>query len=389
MHNNDSVAVSIIVPLYHAVQHVPAIVGAIKAQTWGDFEALLINGDPDAETARALEAAIAGDARFTVIEHPNQGAGAARNVGLDVAQGEFVAFFDADDVAHPELLERALAVAQSARADVVVFQSEHLDDATGEVHPSPDAWDASCFPGAFDPRSCADDLFGTFRNWLWDKLFRRSHIEREGLRFPALMRSEDLPFTCLAMASAGRIALLDEVLYSYRVNSAASATSTHGVAPTDIIEGCRLLKAGLEERGLMETYRSTYTQWAGLACSINLVQMRDAAAFGQAYNLLHGGGLHELELDACSRAKLALPAGRARKGAAGDIDDADIWAMLGIVEVDDLAAGTFNFMQYRALLDERRHKRELAALCASRTYRLGSALVAPIRAVGRLRKYTR
>ena len=374
-------AASIIVPLWQAAGYAERIVRAIQGQTLQDFEAIMVDGGPGTQTQEALSRAIADDRRFKVVSVPNQGAGAARNAGIDLARGNYLAFFDADDVPLPQLLEHAVARARSTGADIVIYQSEQYDVAKGEVFPSPDAWDASRLPESFAPAELAQDLFGTFRNWPWDKLFSRDFLEREKLRFPHLKRSEDLPFTCTALAAAHRIALLDEVLYRYSVNATSSATATHDGAPLDIIEGCRILKANLQSRDCFDLYRSTFTQWAGLACCVNLLQLETPDAFAQAYAELHDGALRELGLDASSRAAVEMPAAVARGNAAGDIDDEDVWSLLGIVEHDDLARGTFNMLSYRALLEQKRFAREMDAVLCSKTYRLGRVLTTPLRLV--------
>lgn len=103
--------VSVVVPLYNKAATVIRTLDSIAAQTFTDFEVLAINdGSPanDAELARAHP-----DPRIRVIDQPNAGPGAARNRGIREAQGEWVAFLDADDVWLPDYLSSQFALCET------------------------------------------------------------------------------------------------------------------------------------------------------------------------------------------------------------------------------------------------------------------------------------
>lgn len=372
---------SIIVPLHNASRHVGPLCEHIKAQTYGDFEAIFVDGGPADETHEAFQRSVGADTRFHYLFHENEGAGAARNVGLNNAHGEFVCFIDADDTPAPTLLEHTIARAQKDASDIVVFQTRQFDAETNTYHKSPDRWDAASLPTVIEPHNLPDTLFGTFRNWPWDKLFRRAFLEEHALRFPTLLRVEDLAFTCQALACATRISLLDEELYTYTVNDAASSTNTQDMAPTDFIDSCLLLKDFLETHELMDTFKTTYTQWTGLACCVNLLELHSSDAFAQAYMRLHNGDLARLGLDAKGRSKAQLPEAMKDHVAAGHITNSDVWHLLDVIEANDLASGTFHILQFKHELAERTWKWRFNDLKSSRSYQLGNTLLTPLHAL--------
>jgi teichuronic acid biosynthesis glycosyltransferase TuaG len=106
----ESPVVSIITPMYNAERWISQVIGVSKAQTFRQFEHLLVDdASTDASAARARQG-IDGDPRFRVIElRSNAGPSAARNAALSAARGRFIAFLDADDVWLPQKLERQLA----------------------------------------------------------------------------------------------------------------------------------------------------------------------------------------------------------------------------------------------------------------------------------------
>lgn len=113
--------VSVIVPLYNKEPYVRRALDSIAAQTFRDFEAIVVDDesrDRGPEIAAAYE-----DSRFRLIRQRNAGPAGARNRGVAEARGEYLAFLDADDVWRPRYLERALEVLTSQ--PVKAFTAAH------------------------------------------------------------------------------------------------------------------------------------------------------------------------------------------------------------------------------------------------------------------------
>lgn len=292
----SSPEISLIIPLYNAEATVQGLIDSIKVQTFEYFEAIFVNdGSTDASASLVADAAIRDD-RIRLLVQPNAGPGVARNHGMEAARGRYIMFADADDRLMPDAMTRAFGCAERMQADIVVFQARHLDARTDKHHSSPDRWDPTLFPEVFAGIDCPDHLFSQFRNWPWDKLFRRSFLMRNGLRFPALHRTEDLPFTCKALSLATRIAPLDEELYLYRVNNELSSTQTRDRHPLDFLHACEDFHAFLVAHGLFETFHADYLRWIGLCVFVNLTELRTYEGFCEVFDALKAGGLARLEL---------------------------------------------------------------------------------------------
>lgn len=110
---------SIIVPVYKVEKYLPKCIDSILAQTFRDFELILVDdGSPDNCGAICDEYA-ARDSRIKVIHQENAGVSAARNAGLDIATGTYLGFVDSDDWIEPELYETMIAQMGETQADVV------------------------------------------------------------------------------------------------------------------------------------------------------------------------------------------------------------------------------------------------------------------------------
>ncbi|MDE5923139.1 MAG: glycosyltransferase [Muribaculum sp.] len=108
----DSYMVSVIIPVWNVEEFLDECLESVAVQTYGDFEVVMVDDgstDGSAEICRKWEAR---DKRFRLVQKDNGGLSSARNTGLMVAEGEYVAFVDSDDVVHPKYLEILVGMAE-------------------------------------------------------------------------------------------------------------------------------------------------------------------------------------------------------------------------------------------------------------------------------------
>lgn len=119
--------ISIIVPVYNVEDSVERCLESIAAQTYPDFEAILIDDGSTDSSGQICEVFASTDTRFHVIHQKNAGPGFARNTGLDNASGEYVLFVDGDDTILPETLETALRLITSGPYDWAGFGYKRIE----------------------------------------------------------------------------------------------------------------------------------------------------------------------------------------------------------------------------------------------------------------------
>ena len=116
--------ISVIVPVYNVERYLPPCLESIAAQKFGDVDVLMVDdGSTDGSAALAEEFA-RRDPRFRLVHQENGGLSKARNTGIEVATGEFIAFVDSDDVLPPRAYELLMAALDETGSDF----------ATGNVH---------------------------------------------------------------------------------------------------------------------------------------------------------------------------------------------------------------------------------------------------------------
>lgn len=204
-------AVSVIVPVYKAENYLHRCVDSLLAQTFTDFEILLIDdGSPDHSGIICDEYA-AKDSRIRVFHKENGGVSSARNIGLDKSNGEWIVFVDSDDWVDDIWLEK---YNDSMDIDTdIIFQGYVREERNNkQIFHYYDTCKKQETVNII-PKLEQRDLFG----WTWMKIFRSSIIKKYNLRFNQnISMNEDLIFTlefCLHIKH--KIKVLSSTTYHY------------------------------------------------------------------------------------------------------------------------------------------------------------------------------
>ena len=123
--------VSVIIPCYNHGRFVTDAVESVLRQTLADLEVIIID-DGSTDDSAAVIGGVRND-RVRVLRTENRGVSAARNAGLDLAQGEFIAFLDADDAWEPAKLERQVALMDAEPEVALVFTDLRRYSADGDI----------------------------------------------------------------------------------------------------------------------------------------------------------------------------------------------------------------------------------------------------------------
>jgi len=120
--------ISVIIPVYKVERYLDACVASVVGQTYPDLEIILVDdGSPD-NCPALCDAWAAKDTRIRVIHRSNGGLSAARNSGLDICTGEYIAFVDSDDRLEPDVLEQAMVARKQTGTDLVLFNYQCVDE---------------------------------------------------------------------------------------------------------------------------------------------------------------------------------------------------------------------------------------------------------------------
>ena len=241
--------VSVIVAAYNAEKYVTETMESLANQSIDDYEIIVVNDGSKDHTIDILRDYESRYDNITVVDKENGGPSSARNRGLDLAKGEYVYFFDADDVLELDALEALYERAKEKKADLVIAKYDIFNRfQTFAVNGINDLVRMEKID-KYEPQ-----ILWTFS--LCNKLFKRSIIEQYELRLPPISYSEDGAFLMRYVYRTNRITGLDRVIFHYRrmfdgeAESITASISSWKIK--DYIEAHRLILESAKESILID-----------------------------------------------------------------------------------------------------------------------------------------
>ncbi len=205
---NPKPPVSILMPVYNAERHLDAAIDSILAQTYTDFELLIID---DGSTDKSLEIVRSyRDKRIRILAAPHQGLVATLNAGLSEARGAFVARMDADDLSTPRRIEKQVEYLHRRPDTALVGSWARLVDEAGEPT-------GTCWAEPIGGRHLYLGLCSSNQFIHGSTMFRRDAALAVGGYRAAFVTAEDYDLW-LRLGEVGELANIPESLYLLRVH---------------------------------------------------------------------------------------------------------------------------------------------------------------------------
>ncbi len=222
--------VSIIVPVYNVKSYVGECVESLCRQTYTNLEILLVDDGSTDGSGEVCDEYAGRDERIRVIHQANRGLSGARNMGLDDARGEYIAFVDSDDLVSTNYVETLYELLMKYEADIaacayVKGTTEQLTDIREKVL-SLDNVKEICMPSV----KLLKQWHGKYKQQetvAWNKLYCREVWNgRKKIRFPESRNHEDVLISHLVVQGAKTIVLTTEILYFYRIRKGSITLQT-------------------------------------------------------------------------------------------------------------------------------------------------------------------
>lgn len=227
--------VSVIVPVYKVEEYLKECVDSIINQTYKNIEIILIDdGSPD-NCGKICDEYVKKDSRIKVIHKENGGLSSARNAGLDVAKGEYIAFVDSDDWLMPTYVYDMLKIAMKYNKEIVQCgHAKNVDDLYLKKELSKDK-ELSFFEKNEAIYNLNVKNHGEYIV-VWNKLYRKELFEN--IRFPVNRINEDTFVTYkLFWNCKGEIAFTRKKLYYYRQREGSIMNNKFNIRRYDALDG--------------------------------------------------------------------------------------------------------------------------------------------------------
>ena len=208
--------VSVVVPIYKTEKYLRQCIESIVSQTYSDLQIIFVDGDSPDNSRKICEDYAAKDSRITNLCHENEGLSSDRNVGIDIAKGEYITFIDGDDFIAPDMIENLVKAAQSENGDMVacqVIRCEEQDTPNCVEFPKSESICESY---------TSDDKMRTFLQGekigttAWAKLYKTNMFSE--IKYPVGKNHEDVFATYKLVHIANKLCIINSVGYVYRKN---------------------------------------------------------------------------------------------------------------------------------------------------------------------------
>lgn len=280
MENNKDIELSVIMPIYNGDKNLEETIDSLLNQTLKTFEIICVDDGSTDESVNILKKYNKSDDRIKLLKQNHKGAGAARNLGLSVALGNYVVFLDSDDIFFETMLDKIVEKGKKTQADVVLFGAKRYDDRTGKIEGAPGYLRRELLPEKeiFSSRDVNGQLLNITNPAPWTKAFRREFIISENIRFQNLVNSNDVYFVFVALAAAKKIAAIKEDLLFYRVFRENSLQSQKSRYPLCFLEAYEAAYDEMNRRGIYKEVEKGFANSVLSGCVYNLNSVNDDKA---------------------------------------------------------------------------------------------------------------
>lgn len=226
----NSPLISVIVPIYNAVEFIEKTAEHLANQTYKNMEFILVDDGSTDGSSEICDKIAEKDSRFVIVHQKNSGVSAARNAGIAAAKGDYIGFCDSDDIPYEDMYETLYGIVEEYDCDVAMIKSAiHFID--GKVHDSSD--------GSMKVYSDKDEILKLFllnkiQSSVYTKLFSAEICKQ--VQFPAPHKiNEDRYYSFFALEKCKKLGFKNVTKYNYCRHEGSSATQSFSDKYLDIV----------------------------------------------------------------------------------------------------------------------------------------------------------
>lgn len=219
--------ISVVIPVFNVEAYLAECVDSVLRQSYSDYEIILVDDGATDSSGKMCDEYACRDSRVRVIHQKNGGLSAARNTGLDAANGKYIYFLDSDDYIAPDTFQKLLSLAENEQADVVFFDA-YVFFTDCEPDPKVYQYHRSQDYGAKSGQEMLLTLLNTdeYRTAVPLLFMRREYMLANYLRFREGILHEDELFTFYVYHGNGRIVHCHEEFYARRMRQSSIMTGS-------------------------------------------------------------------------------------------------------------------------------------------------------------------
>ena len=275
---------SLIIPVYNVKEYLETCVQSVLNQRETDLEILLVDDGSTDGVCPGLCDKLGAEHPdlIRVVHQPNGGLGAARNTGIQTAQGDYLAFLDSDDTLLPGFFEDMRCILDTYHCDIVDFGMRSV---------SPDGTVLSTLVSSLPKNtvlslSDCPEILTQLPNVV-NRIYKRSLFLDNGILFPSRVWYEDMRTTPKLMALAESLVSIDAPYYDYLAREGSITRNANVERNAEIIDAFEDLRVWFTERGLWTCYTNEFSRLAVdhilLAASVRVIRSDPASPLLESF----------------------------------------------------------------------------------------------------------
>ncbi len=209
--------ISVIIPVYNAEKYLERCIKSVVNQSYKNLEIILINDGSTDDSDKICDKWSKLDTRINIIHKVNEGVSVARNTGLDVATGEYIAFVDSDDYIREDYINKLLEYIIKFDVDISCCKYVNIDENVNEIKSYKNDDRIMCDEVILGEDYIINVITNNTLPVMWNKLYKRKIFDN--LRFERDVLAEDYLILLKMINKEHRIVFTDEVLYYYLIRN--------------------------------------------------------------------------------------------------------------------------------------------------------------------------
>ena len=216
--------VSVIVPIYNTQEFLGECLDSIIGQTYKNIEVICVDDGSTDSSPKIIDSYMKRDDRIIKIEKNHTNAGDSRNMGIDVAKGDYLLFLDSDDFVNCNLVKKLVEHIDNNESDIVVYKYKLFDNVTKSLESEEFGYE-NIDQSQVALLDIKQKRFEFTNIAVWNKIYRAKFIQSNNIKFKSQVAINDLFFSWSALVLATRISVCDIIGVYYRKNRDTSISS--------------------------------------------------------------------------------------------------------------------------------------------------------------------
>ena len=257
---NEQIDISLIIPVYNVEKYLRRTLESVENQTFKNFEVIIVNDGSTDKSLEIIQEFVNKNNNFILVNQENSGVGAARNAGIKISRGIYIAFLDSDDFLEPNYLEKLYSAAIKTGSDIVCCNFYFYFESTKLKVYCP----INTIPGVYSGEKALKKItscIGTFA-FLWNKIFKRKLFVNHKIEFYN-MYFEDSATAPQLFFYANIVTFIPDVLYNYVMRDTSILHTMNARKINDFMKSLGIMRNFYEKKGIYKKYKRRMKGYAG------------------------------------------------------------------------------------------------------------------------------